>query len=167
MCSGYIFKYISPLLVLYEIFRLDHKSVTLMLPVNTSVQEVMSSVVNPGGDHVLVKMNSVGGKALLSLTWVIYEMLYTFKDIYWNVLIMKQRDLRVSFTERVVWILHVSDRAQLKQDATAVYTSLGFNERLFLCTASQVELLVRLPQPPLSLELASCLQAIKQPHHVV
>ncbi|XP_062314910.1 rap guanine nucleotide exchange factor 3 isoform X1 [Osmerus eperlanus] len=84
--------------VLYEIFRLDHKSVTLMLPVNTSVQDVMSSVVNPGGDHVLVKMNSVG------------------------------------------------DRAQLKQDATAVYTSLGFNERLFLCTASQVELLTPLKE---------------------
>jgi hypothetical protein len=33
----------------------------LMLPVNTSVQEVMSSLVNPGGDHVLVKMNSKGG----------------------------------------------------------------------------------------------------------
>uniref|UniRef100_A0A4W5LTY4 Rap guanine nucleotide exchange factor 3 n=1 Tax=Hucho hucho TaxID=62062 RepID=A0A4W5LTY4_9TELE len=48
-------------LVLYEIFRPDHSSVTLMLPVNTSVQEVMSSLVNPGGDHVLVKMNSMGG----------------------------------------------------------------------------------------------------------
>uniref|UniRef100_A0A8C7RLZ0 Rap guanine nucleotide exchange factor (GEF) 3 n=1 Tax=Oncorhynchus mykiss TaxID=8022 RepID=A0A8C7RLZ0_ONCMY len=47
--------------VLYEIFRPDHTSVTLMLPVNTSVQEVMSSLVNPGGDHVLVKMNSKGG----------------------------------------------------------------------------------------------------------
>uniref|UniRef100_A0A8C7GXV7 Rap guanine nucleotide exchange factor 3 n=1 Tax=Oncorhynchus kisutch TaxID=8019 RepID=A0A8C7GXV7_ONCKI len=44
-----------------RIFRPDHTSVTLMLPVNTSVQEVMSSLVNPGGDHVLVKMNSKGG----------------------------------------------------------------------------------------------------------
>ncbi|XP_036388854.1 rap guanine nucleotide exchange factor 3 isoform X2 [Megalops cyprinoides] len=84
--------------VLYEIFRLDHSSITLMLPVNTSVQDLMSSLVNPGGDHVLVKMNSAG------------------------------------------------DRAQLKLDATAVYTSLGVNERLFLCTASQVEQLMPLKE---------------------
>uniref|UniRef100_A0A673WC04 Rap guanine nucleotide exchange factor 3 n=1 Tax=Salmo trutta TaxID=8032 RepID=A0A673WC04_SALTR len=83
-------------LVLYEIFRPDHTSVTLMLPVNSSVQEVMSSLINPGGDHVLVKMNSMG------------------------------------------------DRTQLKLDTTAVYTSLGLNERLFLCTASQVEQLTPL-----------------------
>uniref|UniRef100_A0A8C8F4G1 Rap guanine nucleotide exchange factor (GEF) 3 n=1 Tax=Oncorhynchus tshawytscha TaxID=74940 RepID=A0A8C8F4G1_ONCTS len=86
------------LLVLYEIFRPDHTSITLMLPVNTSVQEMMSSLVNPGGDHVLVKMNSMG------------------------------------------------DRAQLKLDATAVYTSLGLNERLFLCTATQVEQLMPLKE---------------------
>uniref|UniRef100_A0A674BG69 Rap guanine nucleotide exchange factor 3 n=1 Tax=Salmo trutta TaxID=8032 RepID=A0A674BG69_SALTR len=86
------------LLVLYEIFRPDHTSITLMLPVNTSVQEMMSSLVNPGGDHVLVKMNSMG------------------------------------------------DRAQLKLDATAVHTSLGLNERLFLCTASQVEQLTPLKE---------------------
>ncbi|XP_029478248.1 rap guanine nucleotide exchange factor 3-like isoform X2 [Oncorhynchus nerka] len=84
--------------VLYEIFRPDHTSITLMLPVNTSVQEMMSSLVNPGGDHVLVKMNSMG------------------------------------------------DRAQLKLDATAVYTSLGLNERLFLCTATQVEQLMPLKE---------------------
>ncbi|KAM9505279.1 rap guanine nucleotide exchange factor 3 isoform 12-T15 [Salvelinus alpinus] len=84
--------------VLYEIFRPDHTSITLMLPVNTSVQEMMSSLVNPGGDHALVKMNSMG------------------------------------------------DRAQLKLDATAVYTSLGLNERLFLCTASQVEQLMPLKE---------------------
>ncbi|XP_064778549.1 rap guanine nucleotide exchange factor 3-like isoform X2 [Oncorhynchus masou masou] len=84
--------------VLYEIFRPDHTSVTLMLPVNTSVQEVMSSLVNPGGDHVLVKMNSKG------------------------------------------------DRTQLKLDTTAVYTSLGLNERLFLCSASQVEQLTPLEE---------------------
>ncbi|XP_071203863.1 rap guanine nucleotide exchange factor 3 isoform X3 [Salvelinus alpinus] len=83
--------------VLYEIFRPDHTSITLMLPVNTSVQEMMSSLVNPG-DHALVKMNSMG------------------------------------------------DRAQLKLDATAVYTSLGLNERLFLCTASQVEQLMPLKE---------------------
>uniref|UniRef100_A0A674BEI4 Rap guanine nucleotide exchange factor 3 n=1 Tax=Salmo trutta TaxID=8032 RepID=A0A674BEI4_SALTR len=55
------------LLVLYEIFRPDHTSITLMLPVNTSVQEMMSSLVNPGGDHVLVKMNSMGGAGLFFL----------------------------------------------------------------------------------------------------
>uniref|UniRef100_A0A8C8EKX9 Rap guanine nucleotide exchange factor 3-like n=1 Tax=Oncorhynchus tshawytscha TaxID=74940 RepID=A0A8C8EKX9_ONCTS len=81
-----------------QIFRPDHTSVTLMLPVNTSVQEVMSSLVNPGGDHVLVKMNSKG------------------------------------------------DRTQLKLDTTAVYTSLGLNERLFLCSASQVEQLTPLKE---------------------
>ncbi|XP_041712455.1 rap guanine nucleotide exchange factor 3-like isoform X1 [Coregonus clupeaformis] len=84
--------------VLCEIFRPDHTSITLMLPVNTSVQEMMSSLVNPGGDHVLVKMNSMG------------------------------------------------DRTQLKLDTTSVYTSLGLNEKLFLCTASQVEQLTPLKE---------------------
>lgn len=35
-----------------------------------------------------------------------------------------------------------TERAQLKLDATAVYTALGVNERLFICTSSQVEQLV-------------------------
>lgn len=82
--------------VLYEVFRPDHNSLTLMLPVNTSVQDVMSSMVTPGGNHVLVKMNSTG------------------------------------------------DRVQLKLEATAVCTSLGLNERLFLCTTSQVDQLMPL-----------------------
>ncbi|KAJ3587097.1 hypothetical protein NHX12_013487 [Muraenolepis orangiensis] len=77
--------------VLYEIFRPDNNSITLMLPVNTSVQEVLSALVKPGADYALVKINSMG------------------------------------------------DRAQLKLDATAVSTSLGLNERLFMCTSSQVE----------------------------
>lgn len=47
--------------VLYEIYRPDNKPLTLMLPVNTSVQDVMSATVEPGGDHILVKMNSTGG----------------------------------------------------------------------------------------------------------
>ena len=47
--------------VLYEISRPDNISITLMLPVNTSVQEVLSAVVKPGADYVLVKMNSMGG----------------------------------------------------------------------------------------------------------
>uniref|UniRef100_W5LBH1 Rap guanine nucleotide exchange factor 3 n=1 Tax=Astyanax mexicanus TaxID=7994 RepID=W5LBH1_ASTMX len=75
--------------VLYEIFKPDHNTVTLMLPVNSSVKDILSAVAEPG-DHVLVKMNSTG-------------------------------------------------RVQLKLEATAVSTSLGLNERLFLCTASQVE----------------------------
>lgn len=84
--------------VLYEIYRPDNKPLTLMLPVNTSVQDVMSAIVKPGGDHVLVKMNSAG------------------------------------------------ERAQLKLDATAVYTAMGLNERLFICTSSQVEQLTTLAE---------------------
>lgn len=84
--------------VLYEIYRPDNKPLTLMLPVNTSVQDVMSAIVKPGGDHVLVKMNSTG------------------------------------------------ERAQLKLDATAVYTALGLNERLFICTSSQVDQLTPLKE---------------------
>ncbi|XP_008291666.1 rap guanine nucleotide exchange factor 3 isoform X3 [Stegastes partitus] len=84
--------------VLYEIYRPDNKPLTLMLPVNTSVQDVMAAIVKPGGDHVLVKMNSTG------------------------------------------------ERAQLKLDAAAVYTALGLNERLFICTSSQVEQLVPLKE---------------------
>uniref|UniRef100_A0A3Q2SYK3 Rap guanine nucleotide exchange factor 3 n=1 Tax=Fundulus heteroclitus TaxID=8078 RepID=A0A3Q2SYK3_FUNHE len=77
--------------VLYEVYTPDSKPLSLMLPVNTSVQEVMSAIVKAEGDHVLVKMNSTG------------------------------------------------ERAQLKLDATAVYTALGVNERLFICTSSEVE----------------------------
>uniref|UniRef100_A0A4W6FLM5 Rap guanine nucleotide exchange factor 3 n=1 Tax=Lates calcarifer TaxID=8187 RepID=A0A4W6FLM5_LATCA len=84
--------------VLYEIYRPDSKPLTLMLPVNTSVQDVMSAIVKPGGDHILVKMNSTG------------------------------------------------ERAQLKLDATAFYTALGLNERLFICTSSQVEQLMPLKE---------------------
>ncbi|XP_013871714.1 rap guanine nucleotide exchange factor 3 isoform X1 [Austrofundulus limnaeus] len=77
--------------VLYEIYKSDYKALSLMLPVDSSVQEVMSAIVQPGGDHVLVKMNSSG------------------------------------------------ERAQLKLDASSVYTALGLNERLFICTSSEVE----------------------------
>uniref|UniRef100_A0A7N9ATN3 Rap guanine nucleotide exchange factor (GEF) 3 n=1 Tax=Mastacembelus armatus TaxID=205130 RepID=A0A7N9ATN3_9TELE len=84
--------------VLYEIYRPDNKPLTLMLPVNTSVQDVMMALVKPGGDHTLVKINSSG------------------------------------------------ERAQLKLDATAVYTALGLNERLFICTSSQVEQLTPLKE---------------------
>lgn len=37
-----------------------------------------------------------------------------------------------------------TERAQLKLDATAIYTALGLNERLFVCTSSQVDQLVRI-----------------------
>uniref|UniRef100_A0A8C8DL23 Rap guanine nucleotide exchange factor (GEF) 3 n=1 Tax=Oryzias sinensis TaxID=183150 RepID=A0A8C8DL23_9TELE len=77
--------------ILYEIYRPDHKALTLMLPVDSPVQDVLSGVVEPGGGHVLVKMNSTG------------------------------------------------DRAELKLEASAVYTALGLNERLFICTSSEVE----------------------------
>lgn len=63
--SSYLDSYsicLSLCTVLYEIFRPDNKPLTLMLPVNSSVQEVMSAIVKPGGDHVLVKMNSTGGE---------------------------------------------------------------------------------------------------------
>uniref|UniRef100_A0A8D0AHI8 Rap guanine nucleotide exchange factor 3 n=1 Tax=Sander lucioperca TaxID=283035 RepID=A0A8D0AHI8_SANLU len=50
--------------VLYEIYRPDNKPLTLMLPVNTSVQDVLSAIVKPGTDHILVKMNSTGGGTL-------------------------------------------------------------------------------------------------------
>uniref|UniRef100_A0A087Y439 Rap guanine nucleotide exchange factor 3 n=1 Tax=Poecilia formosa TaxID=48698 RepID=A0A087Y439_POEFO len=83
--------------VLYEIYKADSKPLSLMLPVSSSVQEVMSAIVKADGDHVLVKMNSSG------------------------------------------------ERAQLKLDATAVYTALGLNERLFICTSSEVEQLVQRP----------------------
>uniref|UniRef100_A0AAX7SQ75 Rap guanine nucleotide exchange factor (GEF) 3 n=1 Tax=Astatotilapia calliptera TaxID=8154 RepID=A0AAX7SQ75_ASTCA len=79
-------------LVLYEIYRPDNKPLTPMLPVNTSVQEIMSALGKAGEDHVLIKMNSTG------------------------------------------------ERAQLKLDATAVYTALGLNERLFICTISETPL---------------------------
>uniref|UniRef100_A0AAQ4QIK2 Rap guanine nucleotide exchange factor (GEF) 3 n=1 Tax=Gasterosteus aculeatus aculeatus TaxID=481459 RepID=A0AAQ4QIK2_GASAC len=81
-----------------KIYRPDNKPLTLMLPVNTSVKDVMSAIVKPGGDHILVKMNSMG------------------------------------------------ERAQLKMDANAVYTALGLNERLFICTSSQAEKLMPLKE---------------------
>uniref|UniRef100_A0A3P8XD37 Rap guanine nucleotide exchange factor (GEF) 3 n=1 Tax=Esox lucius TaxID=8010 RepID=A0A3P8XD37_ESOLU len=52
------------LLVLYELFRPDHTSVTVVLPVISSVQDLLSSLVNPGGGHILVKINSMGGRWL-------------------------------------------------------------------------------------------------------
>lgn len=53
---------------MYEICGPDNKPLTLMLPVNSSVQDAMSAIVKPGGDHVLVKMNSTGGGTQTSMT---------------------------------------------------------------------------------------------------
>uniref|UniRef100_A0A3Q3QQ54 Rap guanine nucleotide exchange factor (GEF) 3 n=1 Tax=Monopterus albus TaxID=43700 RepID=A0A3Q3QQ54_MONAL len=39
-----------------------------------------------------------------------------------------------------------TERAQLKLDGTAVYTALGLNERLFICTSSQIEQLMPLKE---------------------
>ncbi|XP_062871027.1 rap guanine nucleotide exchange factor 3 [Trichomycterus rosablanca] len=83
--------------VLYEIFKPDYHAVTLLLPVNCSVQDIMC-VLGNSGDHVLIKMNSSG------------------------------------------------EKVQLKLDATAVFTSLGLNEKLFLCTSSQVKELTPLKE---------------------
>lgn len=49
------------LTVLYEIFKPDHNALTLMLPVNCSVQDIIDVLVDPGEDYVVVKMNSSGG----------------------------------------------------------------------------------------------------------
>lgn len=48
--------------VLWEISRPDGKALALMLPVDASVQDVISAVGKPGGDQVLVRMNSAGGR---------------------------------------------------------------------------------------------------------
>uniref|UniRef100_A0A672MYJ8 Rap guanine nucleotide exchange factor 3 n=1 Tax=Sinocyclocheilus grahami TaxID=75366 RepID=A0A672MYJ8_SINGR len=80
-----------PFAVLYEIFKPDHKAVTVMLSVDASVNDILTTLVDPERDYVLVKMNSSG------------------------------------------------DRVQLKLETTAVSASLGVNEKLFLCSASQVE----------------------------
>ncbi|KAI2649586.1 Rap guanine nucleotide exchange factor 4 [Labeo rohita] len=77
--------------VLYEIFKPDHKVVNVMLPVDASVNDILTTLVDPERDYVLVKMNSSG------------------------------------------------DRVQLKLETTAVSAALGVNEKLFLCSASQVE----------------------------
>ncbi|XP_077568489.1 rap guanine nucleotide exchange factor 3 isoform X1 [Stigmatopora nigra] len=84
--------------VMYEIYTPDHQALMPILPVNTSVQDVMISLIQPGGDHVLVKMNSSG------------------------------------------------ERVELKLDATAVFTALGLNERLFICSSGQVEKLTPLKE---------------------
>lgn len=55
-------EYNCPFAVLYEIFKPDHKPVTVMLPVDASVNDILTTLVDPERDYVLVKMNSSGGK---------------------------------------------------------------------------------------------------------
>uniref|UniRef100_A0A8C2Q4Z7 Rap guanine nucleotide exchange factor 3-like n=1 Tax=Cyprinus carpio TaxID=7962 RepID=A0A8C2Q4Z7_CYPCA len=56
-----------PFAVLYEIFKLDHKAVTVMLPVDASVRDILTTLVDPERDYVLVKMNSKGDRVQLKL----------------------------------------------------------------------------------------------------
>uniref|UniRef100_A0A672MWV5 Rap guanine nucleotide exchange factor 3 n=1 Tax=Sinocyclocheilus grahami TaxID=75366 RepID=A0A672MWV5_SINGR len=52
-----------PFAVLYEIFKPDHKAVTVMLSVDASVNDILTTLVDPERDYVLVKMNSSGEKS--------------------------------------------------------------------------------------------------------
>ncbi|XP_068600279.1 rap guanine nucleotide exchange factor 3 [Brachionichthys hirsutus] len=49
----------------HEIYGVDGKPLILMLPVNASVQDMMSATGRTGDDHVLVKMNSTGERVCL------------------------------------------------------------------------------------------------------
>lgn len=51
-----------PFAVLYEIFKPNHQAVTVMLPVDASVNDILTTLVDPERNYVLVKMNSSGGK---------------------------------------------------------------------------------------------------------
>uniref|UniRef100_A0A8C2KAE0 Rap guanine nucleotide exchange factor 3-like n=1 Tax=Cyprinus carpio TaxID=7962 RepID=A0A8C2KAE0_CYPCA len=44
-----------PFAVLYEIFKLDHKAVTVMLPVDASVRDILTTLVDPERDYTPVK----------------------------------------------------------------------------------------------------------------
>uniref|UniRef100_A0A8C1ZZK6 Rap guanine nucleotide exchange factor 3-like n=1 Tax=Cyprinus carpio TaxID=7962 RepID=A0A8C1ZZK6_CYPCA len=89
---------IKHLKFLYEIFKLDHKAVTVMLPVDASVRDILTTLVDPERDYYL------GSEFLLK-----------------------------------IFLLSQNYRVQLKLESTAVSASLGVNEKLFLCSASQVE----------------------------
>lgn len=136
--------------VLYEIYRPDNKPLSLMLPVSASVQDVVSAVVQPGGDHVLIKMNSTGGGNSWSNNKNCENNTRKRTKKRWEITLLHRPspDLVVCCSwsvccfKKLVCEPH-AERAQLKLDATAVYTALGINERLFICTSSQVEQLVR------------------------
>ncbi|XP_057219187.1 rap guanine nucleotide exchange factor 3 isoform X4 [Triplophysa rosa] len=53
--------------VLYEILKPDHKVITLMLSVDASVKNILSTLVDPDSNYVLVKMNSSGDRVQLKL----------------------------------------------------------------------------------------------------
>ncbi|XP_018105607.1 rap guanine nucleotide exchange factor 3 [Xenopus laevis] len=85
----------------YDIYRPDHSCITTMLPVNASVQEVISSLATKNGynrDHIIVKVNSSG------------------------------------------------ERVCLKHEDTGVFTSLGLNERLFICYTHELNNVTILPE---------------------
>ncbi|KAM4794780.1 rap guanine nucleotide exchange factor 3 [Rhinophrynus dorsalis] len=85
----------------YDIYRPDHSCITTMLPVNSSVQEVLSSLSTKYGchrDQILVKVNSSG------------------------------------------------EQICLKHEDTGAFTSLGVNERLFICNTQELSSLSPLPE---------------------
>lgn len=86
--------------VLYEICRPDNKPLTLMLPVNTSVQDVMSAVVKPGGDHILVKMNSTGGGSADVCVQIFFISFFgsaSFSNLIFSTVLRQFVMLKISF----------------------------------------------------------------------
>ncbi|KAG8452623.1 hypothetical protein GDO86_004417 [Hymenochirus boettgeri] len=85
----------------YDIYQPDHSCITITLPVNASVHEVISALTSKHGynqDQILVKVNSAG------------------------------------------------ERVCLKHEDTSVFTSLGVNERLFICHTQEMDTLTPLPE---------------------
>uniref|UniRef100_A0A8C1J9F4 Rap guanine nucleotide exchange factor 3-like n=1 Tax=Cyprinus carpio TaxID=7962 RepID=A0A8C1J9F4_CYPCA len=93
-----VIKHLKCLLCKNPIFKLDHKAVTVMLPVDASVRDILTTLVDPERDYYL------GSEFPLK-----------------------------------IFLLSQNYRVQLKLESTAVSASLGVNEKLFLCSASQVE----------------------------
>uniref|UniRef100_A0A8C4RT74 Rap guanine nucleotide exchange factor 3 n=1 Tax=Erpetoichthys calabaricus TaxID=27687 RepID=A0A8C4RT74_ERPCA len=54
-------------IVRYQIFKPDHSSVTLLLPVNSPVKEILSALQASNGNMILVRINSAGEKHQLKL----------------------------------------------------------------------------------------------------
>ncbi|XP_039602793.1 rap guanine nucleotide exchange factor 3 isoform X1 [Polypterus senegalus] len=54
-------------IIRYQIFKPDHSSVTLLLPVNAPVKEILSALQASNGNMILVRMNSAGEKHQLKL----------------------------------------------------------------------------------------------------
>ncbi|XP_053564238.1 rap guanine nucleotide exchange factor 3 [Bombina bombina] len=85
----------------YDIYRTDHSCITILLPVNASVQEVITSLTSNYGcqtDQILAKVNSSG------------------------------------------------EQVCLKHEDIGVFTSLGVNERLFICYSQELATLSPLPE---------------------